>query len=76
MKADLIKKMDEYVLHLINKPNLTPEEYMVLDRKLGEIRFLEGEAARKLEMAESERRLKMLTEIIVNRPGGDPNALQ
>ena len=76
MKDDLIKKTDEYINRLLAKPDLTPEEFMVLDKRLSDIKFEERQAAMKLEAAETERRLSAVMEAVIKKPGGDINGMQ
>ena len=76
MKADLIKKTDEYINRLLKKPDLTPEEFMVLDKRLADIRFEERQAAMKLETAETEKRLSAVMEAFIKKPGGESNGMQ
>lgn len=70
MKAELVRKTDEFIEHLLKKPDLTIEEYMILDKKLGEIKFLEAEAARKLAMEDSDKRVKSMFEAMMGSLGG------
>ena len=70
MKAELVRKTDEFIEHLLKKPDLTIEEYMILDKKLGEIKFLEAEAARKLAMEDSDKRVKAMFEAMMGSLGG------
>ena len=75
MKAELIKKTDEYINRLLEKPDLTPEEFMVLDKRLADIRFEERQAAMNLEALETEKRLSAIMEAFIKKPGGDINGM-
>lgn len=75
MKADLIKKTDEYIARLLAKPDLTPEEFMVLDKRLSDIKFEERQAAMKLEANEAEKRLSAIMDAITKKPGGDSGGM-
>lgn len=70
MKAELVKKTDEFIEHLLKKPDLTVEEYMILDKKLGEIKLAEAEAARKLAMEDSDKRVKAMLDALMIPLGG------
>lgn len=71
MKAELVRKTEEYIERLLAKPDLTPDEYMILDKKLMDIRFAESEAARKLSMEESEKKLRSLMDVFLHPEGGE-----
>lgn len=77
MKAELVKKTDEFMKMLLEKPveMLTVEEYMLMDKKLGDIKNAEAEAARRLDMLESERRLRTMMDAVFHK-GGEDNAVQ
>lgn len=49
MKADIVRKMNEHIEMLLQKPELTNEEYMILRDKLFEIKHAEDEAARQID---------------------------
>lgn len=70
MKAALIKKTDDYILSLLAKPELTHEEYLVLDAKLNEIRAKEEAAARQLEMQDTERKMHHILNLLMAGAGG------
>ena len=50
MKEKLMAKADEHINRLLEKPELTNEEYHIIHERLREIRWAEEEAARKLEL--------------------------
>lgn len=61
MKEKIVAKVDEHIKRLLEKPELTNEEYMILKGRLDEIRMAEREAKYELERkAESERLRKSL----------------
>lgn len=70
MKAELVRKTDEFIRILLDKPALTLEEYMILDKKLDEIKAAEAEAARKIAMDESDKRMKTMFEAMMGSLGG------
>lgn len=70
MKAELVRKTDEFIRILLDKPALTLEEYMILDKKLDEIKAAEAEAARKIAMEESDKRVKAMFEAMMGSLGG------
>lgn len=70
MKAELVRKTDEFIRILLDKPALTLEEYMILDKKLDEIKAAEAEAARKIAMEESDKRVKSMFEAMMGSLGG------
>lgn len=73
MKAELVRKTDEFIRILLDKPALTLEEYMILDKKLDEIKAAEAEAARKIAMDESDKRMKAMFEALTSTLGGVPH---
>lgn len=70
MKAELVRKTDEFIRILLDKPALTLEEYMILDKKLDEIKAAEAEAARRIAMAESDKRIKAMVNAMMVPLGG------
>lgn len=50
MKEKLMAKANEHINRLLEKPELTNEEYHIIHERLREIRWAEEEAARKLEL--------------------------
>lgn len=70
MKAELVRKTDEFIRILLDKPTITFEEYMILDKKLDEIKAAEAEAARKIAMEESDKRMKAMFEAMMGSLGG------
>lgn len=50
MKEKLMAKADEHINRLLEKPELTNEEYHIIHGRLREIRWAEEEAARKIEL--------------------------
>ena len=65
MKAEIVRKMNEHIEMLLNKPELTNEEYMILHDKLREIKHAEDEAARLLDW---ENQMKPMLESVF-KPG-------
>lgn len=70
MKAEIVKKTDEFIRSLLDKPSLSLEEYRILDKKLDEIKFAEAEAARRISQEESERRMKAMVDALMIPLGG------
>ena len=66
MKEKLVAKLDEHIAHLIEKPELTNEEYVIIRERLREIKYAEEEAARRLDW---EDKFKPIMEMIFNPPG-------
>lgn len=73
MKAELVRKTDEFIRILLDKPALTLEEYMILDKKLDEIKVAEAEAARRIAMDESDKRIKAMVNAMMIPLGGVPH---
>lgn len=67
MKEKLVNKLDEHINRLLEKPELTNEEYGIIRDRLREIKFAEEEAARRMEL---EQRLKPLFETVFTPPIG------
>lgn len=67
MKEKIIAKMDEHIARILEKPELTNEEYGILRDRLREIKWAEEEAARKLEW---ESKFKPMMEMVFNPPAG------
>lgn len=49
MKEKIVAKLDEHINRLLEKPELTNEEYFILHERLMEIKRAEEEAAHMLE---------------------------
>ena len=73
MKAELVRKTDEFIRILLDKPALTLEEYMILDKKLDEIKAAEAEVARRIAIDESDKRVKAMFEALTSSLGGVPH---
>ena len=73
MKAELVRKTDEFIRILLDKPALTLEEYMILDKKLDEIKVAEAEADRRIAMDESDKRIKAMVNAMMIPLGGVPH---
>ena len=69
MKAALVKKTEDYILTLLTKPELTHDEYLVLDAKLKEIRAQVEAAARQLEMQDTERKMHHILSLLMAGAG-------
>ena len=67
MKEKLVAKTDEHISRLLEKPELTNEEYAILKERLREIRFAEEEAARRIEW---DTKIKDLTTMLIAPPAG------
>lgn len=67
MKTKLIAKLDEHIDRLLEKPELTNEEYRILKERLADIRFEEMEAARRKDW---EDKYKPMMEMVFNAPAG------
>ena len=67
MKEKLLAKVDEHIERLLEKPELTNEEYGIIRDRLREIKYAEEEAARKLEW---EDKMKQLMGLAVLPPAG------
>lgn len=65
MKEKLVAKVDEHINRLLDKPELTNEEYGIIRDRLREIKYAEEEAARKLEW---EAKYKPMLEMAFNPP--------
>lgn len=69
MKKKLIAKLDEHIERLLEKPELTNEEYRILKERLADIRFEEMEDARRKDW---EEKYKPMMEMVfsANTGGG------
>lgn len=65
MKERLEAKLDEHIEKLLNKPELTNEEYAILKDRLSAIRYAEAEEIRKKEW---EEKYKPMIEMAFNPP--------
>ena len=65
MKEKMMAKLDEHIARLLEKPELTNEEYSIIRDRLREIKYAEEEAARKLEW---EEKFKPMMEMVF-KPG-------
>lgn len=52
MKEKLVAKANEHIERLLEKPELTNEEYFIIHERLMEIKRAEEDAARKIETEE------------------------
>ena len=66
MKERILAKVDEHINRLLEKPELTNEEYAILKERLKEIKWAEEEAARRIEW---EDKLKPVMEMVFNPHG-------
>ena len=73
MKEKIVAKLNNHIDSLLEKPELTNEEYMILKEKLREIKYAEEEAARKIDW---EQKMKELTTLMFSLPGGGGMCVQ
>ena len=73
MKEKIVNKLNNHIDSLLEKPELTNEEYMILKEKLREIKYAEEEAARKIDW---EQKMKELSSLIFSLPGGGGMCVQ
>lgn len=66
MKEKILAKVDEHINRLLEKTELTNEEYAILKERLKEIKWAEEEAARRIEW---ENKFKPLMETVFNPRG-------
>ena len=66
MKEKIVAKVDEHINRLLEKPELTNEEYMILKERLRELKWAEEETARRIEW---EDKLKPVMEMVF-KPSG------
>lgn len=67
MKEKIMAKLDGHIERLLEKPELTGEDYAILKEKLRDIKYAEEEATRKMEW---EQKLGELTKLMFSLPGG------
>lgn len=67
MKEKLIAKMDEHIARLLEKPELTNEEYRIIKERLADIRFAEMEENRRKDW---EEKYKPMMEMVFSAPAG------
>lgn len=66
MKEKIVAKVDEHINRLLEKPELTNEEYMILKERLRELKWAEEETARRIEW---EDKFKPVMEMVF-KPSG------
>lgn len=66
MKEKIVAKVDEHINRLLEKPELTNEEYMILKERLRELKWAEEETARRIEW---EDKFKQVMEMVF-KPSG------
>ena len=66
MKEKILAKVDEHINRLLEKPELTNEEYMILKGRLQELKWAEEETARRIEW---EDKFKPVMEMVF-KPSG------
>lgn len=66
MKEKILAKVDEHINRLLEKPELTNEEYMILKERLRELKWAEEETARRIEW---EDKFKPVMEMVF-KPSG------
>lgn len=72
MKEKIVAKVDEHINRLLEKPELTNEEYMILKVRLDEIRMAEREAKYDLERkGETQKLYKMIGDLMGTFGGAD-----
>lgn len=67
MKDKIAEKLDKHIEMLLEKPELTSEDYMILKERMREIRYEEEAEARKSEW---EQKMQELTKLAFSFPGG------
>lgn len=67
MKEKIVAKLNAHIERLLEKPELTAEDYAILMDKLREIKFAEEEAVRKMEW---EQKMQDLVKLAFTFPGG------
>ncbi|MBP3647204.1 MAG: hypothetical protein J6K55_12365 [Clostridia bacterium] len=67
MKEKLMAKANEHINRLLEKPELTNEEYHIIHERLREIRWAEEEAARNLGF---EKRMNQIMAAATMATGG------
>lgn len=67
MKEKLMAKADEHINRLLEKPELTNEEYHIIHERLREIKWAEEEAARNLDF---EKRMNQIMAAATMATGG------
>lgn len=67
MKEKLIDKANEHIERLLEKPELTNEEYHIIHERLMEIKWAEEEAARNLDF---EKRMQQIMAAATMATGG------
>lgn len=66
MKEKILAKVDEHINRLLEKPELTNEEYMILKERLRELKWAEEETARRIEW---EDKFKPVMEMVFKPTG-------
>lgn len=66
MKERILAKVDEHINRLLEKPELTNEEYMILKERLRELKWAEEETARRIEW---EDKFKPVMEMVFKPTG-------
>lgn len=67
MKEKLVAKVNEHIQHLLEKSELTNEEYHIIHERLREIKWAEEEAARNLDF---EKRMQQIMAAATMATGG------
>lgn len=67
MKEKLMAKADEHINRLLEKPELTNEEYHIIHERLREIKWAEEEAVRNLDF---EKRMNQIMAAATMATGG------
>lgn len=57
MKDKIIAKLDEHIQRILDKPEITEEEYMTLRCRLGDICMEEERARLEMKAEESQKRM-------------------
>lgn len=67
MKEKIAEKLDRHIEFLLEKPELTGEDYMILKERMREIKYEEESEARR---GEWEQKMNELMKLAFSIPGG------
>lgn len=66
MKEKIVAKLEEYIQRILDKPEITSEDYMTLRCRLEDIRMAEERSRFELENAESRRRMEAMMRAVAS----------
>ncbi|MDY4007470.1 MAG: hypothetical protein SOY94_01225 [Candidatus Limiplasma sp.] len=69
MKEKIVAKMEEHIRQILDKPEITAEEYMTLRCRLGDIRMEEDRARRAIEAKKNDQRIEELMQTVIADAG-------